>query len=88
MRSCTIDSSCVIALDHLDLIPKLSFLFSVVLIPKAVRKDLFRRRNTKDRVRSFFQNYDFFRPCNDYDQASVDLLNGPATNRNKRSRRG
>ena len=30
---CTIDSSCVIALDHLDLVPQLTFLFSVVLVP-------------------------------------------------------
>ena len=31
-RRCTIDSSCVIALDHLELVPRLSVLFSIVLV--------------------------------------------------------
>jgi hypothetical protein len=42
---CTIDASCVIILDHLNLLPQMSFLFSRVLVPKAVRTELFRRRN-------------------------------------------
>jgi hypothetical protein len=50
-RRCTIDSACVIALDHLDLVPQLSFLFSIVLVPKAVREDLFKRRVTKSRCK-------------------------------------
>jgi hypothetical protein len=50
VRRSTIDSSCVIALDHLDLIPELSLLFSIVLVPKAVREDLFKRRVAKDRL--------------------------------------
>lgn len=76
MRSpkCTIDSSCLIALDHLDLIPKLSLLFSEVLVPKAVRQDLFKRRSTKDRVRALFDQYAFFKPCNEYDKVAVDIL--------------
>lgn len=52
VRSCTIDSSCVIALDHLNLVPQLSMLFAIVLVPKAVREDLFKRRATID-----------YRPC-------------------------
>jgi hypothetical protein len=50
MPICTIDASCIVALDHLDLIPQLSFLFSRVLLPKAVREELFKRRATKDRL--------------------------------------
>lgn len=49
-RRCTIDSSCIIALDHLQLVPQLSMLFSPVLVPKAVRNELFKRRTTKDRL--------------------------------------
>ena len=41
MRQCTIDTSCAIALDTLDLLPKLSWLFSRVLLPKALHKELF-----------------------------------------------
>lgn len=72
--SCTIDSSCVIALDHLDLIPQLTFLFSKVLVPKAVRNDLFKRRTTKNRVQTFFDTYAFFQRCDDYEQGAVDVL--------------
>jgi predicted nucleic acid-binding protein len=81
---CTIDSSCVIALDHLNLIPKLSFLFSSVLLPKAVRQELFRRRSTKDRIKSISRNYAFLQRCDEYDQVVVDLhLAGLATKRIK-----
>jgi predicted nucleic acid-binding protein len=73
-RRCTIDSSCVIALDHLDLIPRLSFLFSIVLVPKAVREDLFKRRETKNRLQTFFDDYAFFQRCDGYEQGTVDFL--------------
>ena len=73
-RRCTIDSSCVIALDHLDLLPKLSFLFSRVLVPKAVRQDLFKRRETKNRLRALFDSYAFFERCDDYDKGAVNSL--------------
>jgi predicted nucleic acid-binding protein len=71
---CTIDSSCVIALDHLDLLPQLSFLYSCVLVPKAVREDLFKRRATKDRIRSLFDAYAFFQRCDGYEKGAVDFL--------------
>jgi predicted nucleic acid-binding protein len=71
---CTIDSSCVIALDHLDLLPQLSLLFSLVLVPKAVRDDIFKRRATKKRVQSLFDQYAFFERCDDYDKGAVDFL--------------
>lgn len=73
-RRCTIDSSCVIALDHLDLVPRLSFLFSIVLVPKAVREDLFKRRETKNRLQAFFDDYAFFQRCDGYEQGTVDFL--------------
>jgi predicted nucleic acid-binding protein len=73
-RRCTIDSSCVIALDHLELLPKLSFLFSIVLVPKAVREDLFKRRATKDRLQLLFDNYAFLQRCDSYEQGTVDFL--------------
>lgn len=71
---CTIDSSCIIALDHLDLVPQLSLLFSIVLVPKAVRADLFKRRSTKDRLQNLFEAYAFFQRCDDYEQGVVDFL--------------
>jgi predicted nucleic acid-binding protein len=73
-RRCTIDSSCVIALDHLDLLPQLSLLFSFVLVPKAVRDDLFKRRATKNRLQFLFDTYAFFQRCDGYDKGAVEFL--------------
>lgn len=73
-RRCTIDSSCVIALDLAGLLPLLSMLFSKVLVPKAVREELFKRRATKDRLQAIFANYAFLERCDAYDQTAVDIL--------------
>jgi predicted nucleic acid-binding protein len=73
-RGCTIDSSCIIALDHLHLVPQLSVLFSLVLVPKAVRNELFKLRATRDRLQSIFSTYGFFQRCDGYDQGAVDFL--------------
>jgi predicted nucleic acid-binding protein len=73
-RRCTIDSSCVIALDHLDLMPQLSFLFSVVLVPKAVRREIFNWPGTEDRVEELFRAYALLQRCDNYEQGTVDFL--------------
>jgi len=73
-RRCTIDSSCIIALDHLQLVPQLSVLFSPVLVPKAVRNELFKLRTTRDRLQSIFSTYGFFQRCDGYDHGTVDFL--------------
>jgi predicted nucleic acid-binding protein len=69
-----VDSSCVIALDHLDLFPQLSLLFSEVLLPRAVRRELYRRRGSKNRVRNYLSSLGFVRKCDRYEQTTVDLL--------------
>jgi len=71
---CTIDASSVIALDHLHLLPQLSFLFARVLLPKAVREELFKRRSTKDRLQAILASYDFVQRCDDYDKGTVDVV--------------
>ena len=67
-----IDASCVIDLDALNLLPQLAFLFERLLIPKAVRGELYRRRLTKDRIRGLLRQYAFVWPCDDYDLGVVD----------------
>ena len=71
---CTIDTSFVIALDILDLLPQLSVLFSRVLLPRGVRAELFKRRTTKDRLRKLIRSYAFIVRCDDYDRGAVDIL--------------
>jgi predicted nucleic acid-binding protein len=73
-RRCTIDSSCIIALDHLQLVPELSVLFSPVLIPKAVRNELSKLRATRDRLQFILDTYGFIQRCDGYDQGAVDFL--------------
>ena len=83
---CTIDSSCVIALDHLDLLPQLSLLFSRVLVPKAVREDLFKRRATKNRLQFLFDSYAFLERCDGYEKGTVDFLLTERTREGMRDR--
>jgi predicted nucleic acid-binding protein len=71
---CTIDSSCIIALDHVGRIPQLSLLFGRVFVPKAVREELFKRRATKDKLLAIFEEYAFFQRCDKYDKAAVEVL--------------
>ena len=71
---CTIDSSCIIALDYLNRIPQLTFLFARVLVPKAVREELFKRRITKDRLQAIFDEYPFFERCDRYDKVAIDIF--------------
>jgi len=83
---CTIDISCVIALDHLNLLPQLSLLLSRVLIPRAVRQDLFKRRATKDRLRALFNDHSFFERCNEYDPGTVAFLLAERTQQGMKDR--
>lgn len=70
-----IDSSCVIALDILNLLPALSVLFNRLLLPKAVRQELNQRQIMKDRVEAYQNEYaTFVIFCDQYDQGAVDVL--------------
>jgi uncharacterized protein len=81
-----IDSSCVIALDLLNLMPKLAVLCETVLVPKAVRAELSRRRRTKDRLRALQREYLFVTSCDQYDQGAVDFLLVEKTRMGKKDR--
>jgi predicted nucleic acid-binding protein len=64
----------VIALDLIDLLPRLSLLFDSVLLPRGVRRELYKRRRMKDRLSSHLDADGFLQPCDRYDQAVVDIL--------------
>jgi predicted nucleic acid-binding protein len=38
-----------------------------------VRREFFRRRDAKERLRALFRDFGFLRRCTDYDAASVDI---------------
>lgn len=71
---CTIDSSCIISLDCLDLVPRLSSLFATVLLPRAVRAELFKRPRMKKRIRRLFNDHEFLQRCDGYEDVSLHLL--------------
>jgi predicted nucleic acid-binding protein len=73
-RSAVIDSSCIVSLDVLNLLPQLTYLFENIYIPKAVRRELYDVRSTRDRLRALLRQYAVIRRCNDYDQAAVNIL--------------
>lgn len=73
-RRCTIDSSCLIALDHAGVAPQLSMLFQAVLVPKAVRAELSRRRGIRDRLKVWKAELAFVEWCDEYDAGAVDLM--------------
>ncbi len=52
----------------------LASLYDVVLLPGAVRRELYRRRATKDRVKRLLEEYEFLQACDKYDSASVAIL--------------
>ena len=67
-----IDTSCVIALESANLLPLLSVLFHRLMLPKAVRTEFYRKRQTRDRLRALQRDFVFIVPCDDYDRAAVD----------------
>ena len=79
----TIDTSSLIALDLLDLIPLTANLFSRILLPKFVRHELFRRRRTKDRLQRMLNEYGFIERCDDYDRSVVEFLVAGRRNRDR-----
>src|ERR1039457_347369 len=69
-----LDTSCLVALDAVGALPLLSFLFSCVLLPRAVREELLRRSDMEERLSTLFREFAFIAPCDEYDQVAVDTL--------------
>jgi predicted nucleic acid-binding protein len=45
-----------------------------VLVPRAVREELFKREATEERLQAIFSRYAFFQRCDGYEQGTVDFL--------------
>jgi len=71
---CTIDTSCVIALDYIGRLPLPTYLFDRVLLPKGVRSELSVQRTRREKLRSLLDQYAFFEKCDDYEHGAVFLL--------------
>ena len=69
------DTSVLIALHHLGLLPKLSMFYSQVLVPSAVRTEFLLKDEEKTRevALTLLISRAFFFPCDDYDTVQVNL---------------
>src|SRR5712691_4707720 len=73
-RTATIDTSCLIALNHLQLLEKVAILFEKVYIPKAVQQEISRRGGPRRRIRSVLHRFALYQKCSAGDPARVALL--------------
>ena len=75
-RAALADTSVLIAITKVDpLYDKLVFIYDIVYIPQSVKRELFKRRETKDKLKKArSQRKGFFRICKACDTANVDLL--------------
>ncbi len=58
----------------MNLLPQLTYLLDRLLIPKAVRTEIYRRQDNIDRIEALLRDYAFVKECDDYDQGAVDQL--------------
>jgi predicted nucleic acid-binding protein len=73
-QTATIDTSCFIALNHLQLLEKLSIIFDTVYVPRAVRKELSRRGGPRRQLLSVLRRIALYKRCDVGDHTRVDLL--------------
>ena len=73
-RTATIDSSCLIALYHLNLLTELSFLFERIHIPKRVREEVSKKPALKSRLKRILRNLSLYRRCDVADPIRIELL--------------
>jgi len=57
-----------------------------VLVPKAVREELFKRRITKNRLQVLLDTYAFLERCDGYEKGTVDVLLVERTLQGRRDR--
>lgn len=69
------DTSVLIALHHLGLLPKLSIFYDQVLVPSAVRTEFLLKdeEKTREAALTLLISRAIFFPCDDYDTVQVDL---------------
>lgn len=73
MRIAVVDSSPLIALTHLNLARKLSLFFDLVLIPRAVHKELNSKARFRYRLRNLYER-SVFQRCRVVDEWNKKLL--------------
>jgi len=84
MRSTTgaavMDASCLLCLLHLDitleldLLPKLVLRYNTIFIPKYVREELDRKRQSRHQLRKLLKQYTFFKECSVANEVDARLL--------------
>ena len=86
LPAAVLDSSCAIALEAAGLLAELTWLFSKVHLPRAVRIELRRPKNARARVKRLQAENAAFISCNEFDDAAVDLMLPESRRRSNRDR--
>ena len=87
-REATIDTSCLIALQHLDLFAQLSLLFDRVYIPRRVREDFRKTFNSRKALSRIVARFALYRYCNRVDEVNLRLLLSERPSKKPRSNEG
>jgi predicted nucleic acid-binding protein len=87
-REATIDTGCLIALQHLDLFSHLSWLFDRVYIPRRVREEFRKTFHSRKALARIVERLALYRYCNQVDEINLRLLLGERPSENPRSNEG
>jgi predicted nucleic acid-binding protein len=80
-RIATIDTSVLLSLQCTGMIGAVSVLFTRLLVPSAVRREIHRGGHKNLAVLQALEEFEIFDPCDDYDLASVEVLLQERTHR-------
>jgi predicted nucleic acid-binding protein len=87
-REATIDTGCLIALQHLDLFPQLSLLFERIHIPRRVREEFRKTFNSRKMLPRIVAELALYRYCNRVDEINLRLLLGERPSDDPRANEG
>lgn len=73
-RIATVDTSVLLSLQCTQMIAPASVLFTRLLVPAAVRREIAADRERNAAVLQALRDFELFADCDDYDPASVDIL--------------
>jgi len=85
-RQATIDTSCLCAIEHVDLFREVAFLFDQIHIPRRVREEFAKKFRSRKILGKLPKQFTQFRYCNIADEISVKLLLAEQAGRRRKPR--
>ena len=73
-RTATIDSSCLIALHHVELLKELSLLFERIYVPQRVREEVSKKLSLRRQLKKLLKDLALYHPCDVGKADRVEML--------------